>query len=174
MNSSKFLVILGFILIFGACESLAEKASELAADRTNTGITQKDFSRLFDKAQKAGSIQIIARLNMPFVPDSELSAQAAANQQARIAGLQDQLCAALSKYNIKNIKRFKYTPYIAMEMDATALKALMSNPLVSSIEEDASVPPTTQWIGHPVHPQSFFTTNLKKIFPSQQFRRVKC
>lgn len=104
--------------------------------------SSKDYSKLLAKAQAAGSVRIIVRLDMPFVPDGLLSTQEAIDQQVRISGMQDQLCAALSKYKVKGIKRFKFTPYAAMEVDSTALRVLLSNPLVLSVEEDAPVPPT--------------------------------
>jgi hypothetical protein len=143
----RFLLILSCILVFNACECLAQKKNEQATNQMNSGITNKDYSRLLAKAQAAGSIRIVARLDMPFVPDSLLSTQEAIDQQIQISRMQDQVCAALSKYNVMGIKRFKYTPYIAMEVDSTTLSALISNPLVLSLEEDVPVPPTTKNLG---------------------------
>jgi hypothetical protein len=113
-----------------------------AVDNKNSNIDARDYSKLLSKAQTTGSLPVIVRLNIPFVPEGRLAtAQEAVNQQGQIAKMQDQLCTALSKYNVQGIKRFKYTPYIAMEVDLPALKALISNPLVLSIQEDVPVPP---------------------------------
>ncbi len=142
-SGSRILLILVCMLLLNTCESLAQKKNEQATDRMNSEIANKDYSKLLNRAQSAGSIRIIARLNMPFVSDGLLSTQEAIDQQIRISGMQDQLCAAISKYNVKGVKRFKYTPYIAMEVDSTALRALIDNPLVLSVEEDAPAPPTT-------------------------------
>jgi hypothetical protein len=100
-----------------------------------------DYSRLLAKAEAADSVRIIARLNMPFVPEGQLSTREAIAQQNRIADMQDQLCAALSEYQVRGIKRLKYTPFIGMEVDAKALKALISHPLIMSLQEDTRVPP---------------------------------
>jgi len=138
----KFLVILSSMLLLQACESPTQKKNEQATNPEISIITHKDYSRLLAKVQAKGHLRIIVQLNMPFVPDGQLSAQAAMDQQMRISRMQDQLCAALAQYKVKSIKRFKYTPYIAMEVDSAALKALISDSLVLSLEEDAPVPPT--------------------------------
>lgn len=141
--SKKFALVLISLVVFSASGCFAQNKNEQAADHMNLGIANQDYSELLSKAQAAGSVRIIARLDMPFVPEGQLStSQEAVEQQIRISRLQDQLCEALSKYNVKGIKRFKYMPYMAMEVDPAALKALISNPLVISIEEDAPVPPT--------------------------------
>lgn len=116
------------------CESSAEGKS--ATERHERSFSSEEYDKLLTKAQKTGSIRIIARLNMPFVPEGRLSAQEAVDQQNRIARLQDQLCGALSGYPIKDIRRFKYTPYIAMTVDSEALKALTASALILSMEED--------------------------------------
>jgi hypothetical protein len=128
--------------VYGVSGGLAQKKNEQAANPVNSGIANKDYSDLLAKAHAAGSVRIIVRLDMPFVSERLLTTQEAVDQQTRISRLQDQLCAALAKYNVKGIKRFKYTPYLGMEVDSTALAALISNPLVTSIEEDAPAPPT--------------------------------
>ena len=47
----------------------------------------------------------------------------------------------MSGHSISSIKRFKYIPYLAMEVDAAALEALVSDPGVVSIEEDKLLKP---------------------------------
>lgn len=102
----------------------------------------KDYSKLLFKAQAAGSVRVIVKLNMPFVPEGQLSTpQEAVDQQVQISMMQDQLCEALSKYSVKGIKRFKYIPYIAMEVYSAALRVLISDPLVMMLKEDTPVPP---------------------------------
>ncbi len=108
----------------------------------NSEITHQDYGKLLARAQETGRIRIIVKLNTSFVPEGQLSAREALDQQARISSTQDQLCADLAPYKATGIKKFKYSPHIAMEVDLTALKALMSHPLVLSLEEDAPSPPT--------------------------------
>ena len=103
----------------------------------------KAANSLLTKAQAAGSVRIIVKLNTSFQPEGLLSGpQAAVGQQARILSLQNQIQEAVSKHNVRGIKKFKYIPYTAMEVDSAALAALIANPLVLSIQEDIPVPPT--------------------------------
>ncbi len=122
-------------------EAKIDGPSEQAINEAAPEISHQDYSQLLARAQKAGSIRVIVRLNMPFVPEGSLSEQEAVDQRARISRMQDQLCAALSQYNAKNFKRFKYTPSMAMEVDSTALRVLISSPLVMSLKEDVPIPP---------------------------------
>ena len=134
-----FVPLLLITLYFTGCGPVVNvpHAQEGSITIKNGGSSSSQkFNKLLLRTQAAGSIRIIVRLNMLFVPDSQLSAQAAMDQQTRISGMQDQLCAEISQYDVKGVKRFKYTPYIAMEVDSMALKALMSNLLVLSVDED--------------------------------------
>lgn len=54
----------------------------------------------------------------------------------RIDQAQQALLVRMSSYSLASIKSFKYIPYLAMEVDASALEALASDPEVVSIEED--------------------------------------
>ncbi|MDA8126130.1 MAG: hypothetical protein M0009_13190 [Deltaproteobacteria bacterium] len=139
----KFAFILSCLLAFNACEGLAQKKEGAAGgDPATSGIVSEAYRDLLAKAQATGAVRIIVRLNMPFVADGLLSKEAALEQQGQISRLQDQLGAALAGYKVQGIKRSKYTPFIAMEVDAAALRALISNSLVLSIAEDAPAPPT--------------------------------
>jgi len=103
----------------------------------------KAASALISKAQAADSVRVIVKLNTSFQPEGHLSGpQAAVGQRTRISKMQDQLHEAVSKHKVKGIKKFKYIPYTAMEVDSAALDALIANPLVVSIQEDIPVPPT--------------------------------
>lgn len=136
-----FLIFIIFFLGCASSESVLNAEGKPAAVKKGRSSSSEEYNKLLAKTQKAGSIRIIARLNIPFVPDGQLSAQEATDQQARISEMQAQLCEALSGYHIKGIKRFKHSPYIAMKVDSKALRALIDNSLILSLEEDAPLPP---------------------------------
>lgn len=129
------------ILFLSACVGLDQGKSEQAANPINSGRDNKDYSKIISKTHATGSVRVIVSLNMTFVPEGQLSAREAVDQQAQISKMQDQLCEALSKYKVKEIRRYKHTPYIAMEVDSAALRALISDPLVIRLEEDLPAPP---------------------------------
>jgi len=166
--SWEFLLVLICILAINACGGLAQGKNGQATDPMNSGIAHKDYSKLISKAQAAGSVRVIVKLNMPFVPEGQLSTpREAIDQQVQISVMQDQLCEALSTYSVKGIKRFKYIPYIAMEVDSIALKVLISNPLVKSFEEDAPVPPTLNRVSDPGYSQSSFEASIGGYYPER-------
>lgn len=137
------LLFLSFTAFASCCPAMnlsqAEGKPPLLKNEQSSSC--KECSRLLAKAEAAGNVRIIARLNMPFVPEGQLSTQAAFDQQKRIASMQDRLCAELSEYQVRGVKRMKYAPFIGMEVDAKALRILISHPLILSLQEDAPVPP---------------------------------
>ena len=144
ISIGKVSFILSCLMALSACEGLAQRTDAPAGDLVTSGIVAQDYGPLLARAQAAGSIRIIVRLDTPFVADGLLSPEGAAEQQSRISRMQEQLCAALTEYKVKGIKRSKYTPFMAMEVDSAALRALIAHPLVASIEADAPVPPTAR------------------------------
>ena len=128
-----FLIAFAFIALF--CLSNAPVVAGQDSPKAS--------SELLAKAQATGSVRIIVRLDMSSQPEGMLSGlQEVIGQQTRISRLQDQLHEAVARHNVRGIKRFKHIPYNAMEVDSTALGALIANPLVVSIEEDVAVSPS--------------------------------
>jgi subtilisin family serine protease len=130
------LFLISFVFVF-----LFVLGNVPAAEGQNS---PRNYGELLSKAQAAGSVRIIVKLDMPFASEGVLSTSRAAvdQQQSRISRVQDELHESLSQHNATGIKRYKYIPYTAMEVDPAALTALSSHPLVISFEEDTPVPPT--------------------------------
>jgi hypothetical protein len=139
---SGFLFLL--VTLFASCGqamNLSQTEGKPPVSRNEQSSSLQHYRNLLARAEAVGSVRIIARLNMPFVPDSQLPPQAAVDQQNRIAEIQDRLCADLSEYQVRSVKRMKYAPFIGMEVDAKALRVLIFHPLILSLQEDAPVPP---------------------------------
>ena len=72
---------------------------------------------------------------------------------SRIAHAQQSLLARMSGHGVSSIRRFRFVPFVAMELDQAALEALASDPEVASIEEDGAVQPalaeSTSRVGAP-------------------------
>ena len=134
-----------FLLILPGCSQIVN-AHNLEANppvsQNESTSSVKDYSRLLTVAETAGSVRILVKLNMPFVPDGQLSPKQSEEQQRYISKMQDQLCTVLVQHDVQGIKRFKYTPYMAMRVNAAALKVLISSSFVSSIEAESAMPPT--------------------------------
>lgn len=98
--------------------------------------------KLRDMLNATGSAKVIIGLNIPFTPLGKVSESAQVAQTEAIANAKNGILTALAGLNVQNVKTFSYIPYMAMSVDSAALDALMANPLVSVIEEDAAEPPT--------------------------------
>jgi subtilisin len=107
-----------------------------------TGPSRAEYDGLMAKAAQGGAVRVIIGLAAPFVPEGQLSSpQAVDAQQAAIAQAQDALVGRLSSLNTSVVARFVYIPYVALEVDSTALAALYGDASVTSIQEDALEPP---------------------------------
>jgi hypothetical protein len=102
----------------------------------------QDYATLIAKAEAQGTIRIVVRLRMEFKPEGSLpNPQAVQRQRKAISDLQDTLLNRLTSYNVVSIKRYQSIPSLTMQVDATALKALITFPEVESIREDIPMPP---------------------------------
>jgi hypothetical protein len=101
-------------------------------------------NELVDKAKVRGSLRVIVRLNLDsWKPQGELpSRQAVDAQREAIAHLQTRLLERIAYFSITDVKRFKFVPQVAMEVDAAGLQDLLSNPDVLGVSQDAAMPPT--------------------------------
>lgn len=120
-----------FILMSGAVVGI----SNACAEESKNG-----YAELINKAERYGAIRVIIDLYLPnYRPDAELSKEAARAQQKEIARRQEKLLGSLAGFNPRGVKKFKYTPSIAMEVDKAALLALISkisSDEVNGITED--------------------------------------
>ena len=68
-------------------------------------------------------------------------AAARAAMVSRVDRVQQALLVRMSSHSLSSVRRFKYIPFLAMEVDAAALEALAADPEVVSIEEDKLLKP---------------------------------
>jgi subtilisin len=95
-----------------------------------------DSSQLLEKAQREGSVRVIARLRTDFAPEGGLSRSEVAAQRTGIESAQAGLQAALQGTGYRTLREYDTVPYIALELSPQALRAVQSSPLVSDITED--------------------------------------
>ena len=110
---------------------------------------------LRNRVRSEGRVKVIVGLknevgSAPAVLGSLAVAKARAPEIARF---QRSLSIRMSGHNVSSLRRFKFIPYVAMEVDGAALEVLASDPEVVSIEEDGVVKPvladSTARIGAP-------------------------
>ena len=131
------------------------RSRPMADKSTAKNQRARAFAALTTKAQAEGRVRVIVGLR----PEARASASAissfrdAAARSTMIDRVQQSLLTRMSSHTVSSVKRFKYIPYIALELDAAALEALASDPEVVSIEEDRLLKPmlkeSTPLIGAP-------------------------
>ena len=134
---SCFLV---FVLLSLAANTPTVRAEPAPFEEpSDRGETEPNHPGLLEKALKSGSVAVIVGLKLPagFKPEGTLPPQAAESQRAAIATARRALLASLVGYGVKTSAVYQTVPYLALRVDATALKILGSSPLVAAIQEDA-------------------------------------
>ena len=104
------------------------------------------FAALMAKVQAEGRVRVIVGLRAEggsgaSAASSFKDAAARAAMMSRVDRAQQALLVGMSGHSLSSVKRFKYIPYLAMEVDTAALEALASDPEVVSIEEDKLLKP---------------------------------
>ena len=123
--------------------SLAETFPDLDLRQVaQRGDLVADLRTLRFKAKEQGSIPVILALRMKSKLDVELDGEAQSLQRSRIAALQAGILGELPDGQLQNVKRFRYTPHIAVTVSPEVLERLLQSERVTSIEEDLAVEPS--------------------------------
>ena len=118
-GSLRLWLVLGFLLTAG----------------TGRGQEQE----LLAQARSQGTVRVIVRLDVPYRSEGSLvSPRTVATQRERIAAAQDRLLVEIRPEDIHDTKRFRYIPFLALEVSARGLAGLLLNPRVTGIEEDVA------------------------------------
>lgn len=100
-------------------------------------IAPAQLDALFGQAQTRGAVRVIVGLRANYQPEGRLrTAQAVQAQRTAIAQAQTTLLNQMSAHNIQTFRKFSVIPYVAMQVDASALAALATNPHVASVAQD--------------------------------------
>ena len=112
------------------------------------------FAALRAKTQSEERVRVIVGLRTP----ESLAASVGSLEDARsrsplIARAQQALSVRMSGHDVSGVRRFKFIPYVALEVDRAGLEALAADPEVVTIEEDlaleAQLAGSTSLIGAP-------------------------
>jgi subtilisin family serine protease len=92
---------------------------------------------LLAKANVQGRVRVVVELLAPFRPEGNLpDATAVTNQRATIRDSAEAVLNRLSGQRTGSLKRFLTIPYVALEVDGTALRLLNTMTDVIRVEED--------------------------------------
>lgn len=147
------IVILGIIL-YGAIHfiqiknnitTIAQKSflpakAALPEKTAEKNINSATLRTLFLKAQNFGSVRIIVEIKSQKVNNNSEKNIYFLELQKVVKSAQNQFLSTLS--NIKRVRRYQYMPFLALEVDETALKIIETNPKVIGIYEDEILTPS--------------------------------
>ncbi len=91
---------------------------------------------VLEQLDARGHARVIVGLAGAFTPEGMLQARDRAQQRAAIAAAQERVLARLEDLPVETVKRFRFTPAVAMEVDADGLRAIAASPDVAYVEED--------------------------------------
>ncbi|MGB6463762.1 MAG: S8 family serine peptidase [Nitrosotalea sp.] len=124
-------------------QSFAQNATLNVVQNSTQQNFRSALGELMVKAHKQGKVQVIIKLNLPFLTEGKMrNALSISNQRQTINQTQNLLINNLLSFNVDHIKKFKSIPFIAMRLDAASLQKLNSSLLVSGIYEDKILHPS--------------------------------
>ncbi len=92
---------------------------------------------LLERAARPGGVRVLARLAVPFTPEGRLAGiQQVRSQRETLARLQETVLRSLAGEDFRLHARFRFIPFLALEVDAAALDRLAGLPEVVAVEED--------------------------------------
>lgn len=97
----------------------------------------KNIEKLLSQAaQQNGLVRVIIGLNVDFQTEGKLNKLQRSEQQTKIKQKQNDLLTRLNTSRVAKIKLFEYIPFLAAEVDASALAQMKADRAVASVEED--------------------------------------
>jgi subtilisin family serine protease len=143
----RFLLSIGLALLiaFGTVVAPSARAVDEAGASVATRSRSEQFAALRALATHRGEIALIVRFGEFDTPLPVLPPQA---QQARMEAIQatrEMLLADLAGWGrLDNVKRFRFSPHVALTADAGVIGVLEFHPLVLEVVEDELRAPSLQ------------------------------
>lgn len=148
----KFLLFLAVVAVCVIVANHFQRTSNAQTEQTDNAVqTDAAFRDLKEKIRTNGSARVIVRLKTHFRPEGLLDTAEKTSQRKKIRDDQSELLGRNAEIPTDKVRKFKYIPFIAAEVDQLALDKLQSDPQVLSVEEDELSAPTlaqsTQLVG---------------------------
>ena len=113
-----------------------------AAVSSSQAMTRTVLPQLLTRAMDTGKVRVIVGYAMPAQFKGAPTEEGRQAQRQEIQARGKQVLSALQGLDFREHAQFRFIPYLALTVDATALRKLASLPNVTSIEEDRLSFPT--------------------------------
>jgi hypothetical protein len=131
MRRVRFGVLAAALLLTGSCSS--------GAGTPPAAEPSPSQHALLGKVPAGGTLPVMVMLSVAFVPEGELADESARQAQRRaIRAAQDAVLAELPSSGVRSVRRFTFTPQLALTVDATALQRLLRSQRVAAVQEDTA------------------------------------
>jgi len=124
------------ITIEKQAETPGENVAGITTGQTAVLPKAEVLPDLLALAEDKGSVGVIIGFDMAFTPEGHLNAAGRQSQRAAIQREQARLAANMQGLKFTEKVRYEFIPYMALRVDNNALRALVNNPDIRSIEED--------------------------------------
>ena len=143
---NRFAGALGAVCLLATFAVSAQEPAPAAVSTSAAARSNAAFTRLHDAAQRRGRARVIVELNL--AEPSRAALRSAAGRRmnrdviaARRAGLMQRLAGATHRL----VRGFAHSRYLALEVDAQALRLLQRDPQVRAVHEDKLLQPSLRW-----------------------------
>ena len=145
------LIVSGIALTLSIAAGAQERV--LLAPQADIPVAQRKdeptvarLKELQQVAAQTGSVRIIVGLRVPFTPEAELTAAAAAQQREEITQMQSAALRHLPALVLApdSVSRFETIPFMGLTVSPEELTTLANSPEIISIERDELAAPTLQ------------------------------
>ncbi|NEA32826.1 hypothetical protein [Streptomyces sp. SID13031] len=135
MHWVRWGVLAAALLLAASCSSGASTTPD--AQQPSPGSTPQ--STLLSRVPPAGTLPVVVTLAGTYVPEGELADESARQAQRRaIRAAQDAVLAELPSSGVRAVRRFAFTPQLALTVDAAALERLLRSQRVAAVQEDTA------------------------------------
>jgi len=109
---------------------------------TTKVVSKGGYDLLRSKSLDKGSIKVIVKIKTSIPPESLLQENDKYERRASLLQMQDHVVTTVEAkgHKLRSVRKYKYTPHIAMKIDSAALDDLIASPDIISVEEDIPVP----------------------------------
>jgi subtilisin family serine protease len=126
------------------CSALVMSLSSLAFPASGSAQERAGAvgAAVVARAESQGVVRVIVGLRDQLADEGQIGAAAASAQRARLLASQQAVLGALGGRGVSGVALFETIPYLALNADAAAVRRLLADPRVASVQEDVPVPPT--------------------------------
>ena len=120
---------------------LQQEAPREPRSRQRQEAIAADLDQLRPLVKERSRLRLIVGLKEPVEPQTSLRPREARSQQARIAVAQEALLSDLRSNGVRDLRRFRTRPAVALAVDEAGLDALGRDPRVARLHEDRVLRP---------------------------------